>query len=96
MNLLLHYDFLILDKQKTLQIINTIKENKIKNPDIKLVGIYLENLKFIHQEVFPYFTFFSKYSKLKIIFFDIPFNLRIHFYLENIPVKFGCGFLELF
>lgn len=96
MNLLLHYSFLTLDKQKTLQIINTIQENKMKDPNINLVGIYLENLKFIHQEVFPYFTFFSKYNNLKIIFFDIPSNLRIHFYLENIPVKFGCAFLELF
>jgi hypothetical protein len=96
---LITFSILILDKENLfllLQELLKIKEEYKHYKDFLYVGIYLEGLKNIRQDIFPYLIEFCRIYKLNLIIFDVPLNLRVHFHLENIPIKLGCAYLELF
>ncbi len=97
---LLYYKIFILDVEQVIKIIHDIinikNQRDFKDKEKIIVGIYIEDLKNIRQEIFSYLINFCKISNIHLIFFDIPVSLRIHFYLENIPIRLGCAFFELF
>ncbi|GIX41027.1 MAG: hypothetical protein KatS3mg129_0760 [Leptospiraceae bacterium] len=93
----LSYKIFVLDKDKLLTILNElIQQRKNYSNDVIYIGIYLEGLRNIRQDIFPYLIEFCKIYKINLILFDIPLPLRIHFHLENIPIKLGCAYIELF
>jgi len=92
---LLSYKIFVLDKQALdsifqdiLRLCNSYQEETM------LLGIHFEGLKNIRQDIFSYLWEFCRAYRIKLILFDVPLSLRIHFYLENIPIKIGCGFIE--
>jgi len=92
---LLSYKIFVLDKQILDSIFQDIL--RLRNSyqeETMLLGIHFEGLKNIRQDIFPYLWEFCRTYRIKLILFDIPSSLRIHFYLENIPIKIGCGFIE--
>lgn len=80
----------ILDYETSLHLI----KNEFANNPGCLIGIYFENIKNIRIEALYLLKTYCKVSNKKIIIFDVPNDLRIYFYLENIILKVGCAFLN--